>query len=321
MSLVLPEELRRAEAVPQDAVFRFPLEGATITAHKFVLGLTSEVFQAQFFGGKFKEEEVEVLDFTKDVFGLFIDTLYGLNLFWDTLPLATIFKLYRLADKYLVTSLRDGILEHVMYSEVDSEDLEDMLRDVDGDVWGHHGEFAEAVTRPIVERLEEVERKVADLKNKVEQHATGKVPVKLSEELADILGTDEVPRFKVLRAVLEYIYKNNLRLSIDKYKCDEKLSRIIPSNPEARRTRSKNIVDIDTFWGHLDSHIDVAPTSKKKEVLEKLAGLQVKVGEVRERTVPWEEWVRRACAVGEEGMEKARQMKKEAKKENMYYRY
>ena len=66
MSLVLPEELRRAEAVPQvlgcpspgpapgdpphlqssqDAVFRFPLEGATITAHKFVLGLTSEVFQ------------------------------------------------------------------------------------------------------------------------------------------------------------------------------------------------------------------------------------------------------------------------------------
>ena len=120
---------------------------------------------------------------------------------------------------------------------------------------------------------------------------------------------------------MEYISKNNLRLSIDKYKCDEKLSRIIPSNPEARRTRSKNIVDIDTFWGHLDSHIDVAPTSKKKEVLEKLAGLQVKVGEVRERTVPWEEWVRRACAVGEEGMEKARQMKKEAKKENMYYRY
>ena len=70
--------------------------------------------------------------------------------------------------------------------------------------------------------------------------------------------------------MLEYISKNNLRLSIDKYKCDEKLARIIPSNPEARRTRSKNIVDIDTFWGHLDSHIDVAPTSKRKEVLERL---------------------------------------------------
>ena len=142
---------------------------------------------------------MEVLDFTKDVFGLFIDTLYGLNLAWDALPLATIFGLYRLADKYLVTSLRDGILEHVMSSEVDSEDLEDMLRDVDGDLWGHHGEFAEAVTRPIVERLEEVEWKVADLKNKVEQHSTRYMgaPVKLSEELADILGTDEIPRFKV----------------------------------------------------------------------------------------------------------------------------
>ena len=105
-------------------------------------------------------------------------------------------------------------------------------------------------------------------------------------------------------------------------KCDEKISRVIPSNPEVRRTRSKNIVKRLTFYSHLDSHIDVAATGKRKEVLERLAGLQGKVGEARERTEPWVEWVRRACAVGEDGMEEARQVKEDVKKErvlNSYY--
>jgi len=322
MNLIDPEVLRRIEAVPQDAVFRFPLEAATLTAHRFVLGLTSEVFQAQFFGGRFKEEEVEVMDFSKDVFGLFIYTLYGKELAWDTLPLATIFGLYCLADKYLVTSLKLGILEQVVSSEVGCEDLENILRDVDGAVWEHQDEFTEAVTKPIVERLEEVERKAADLKYKVEQNARGGAPVKLSVELAAIVGTNEIPRGQVLSAVWEYIRKNKLVVPNGHMKCDEKISRVIPSNPEVRRTRSKNIVKRLTFYSHLDSHIDVAPIGKRKEVLERLAGLQGKVGEARERTEPWVEWVRRACAVGEDGMEEARQVKEDVKKErvlNSYY--
>ena len=38
------------------------------------------IFQAQFYGGRFKEEEVQVVDFAKNVFGLFIDALYGQEL-------------------------------------------------------------------------------------------------------------------------------------------------------------------------------------------------------------------------------------------------
>ena len=203
-------------------MFRFPLEAATLTAHRFVLGATSQVFQviicsilpptgywsdsefmfhslsqAQFFGGRFKEEEVEVVDATREVFGLFIDTLYGKRLDWGTLPLATVFGLFCLADKYLVNSLRTDILRVVRNREIDAKDLEAMLESADEAAWEHHGDFAEFLERSVVGRLEEVERSAGGLRRLVEQHPRYEAPVRLSEELAAIVGTDEMPRSQV----------------------------------------------------------------------------------------------------------------------------
>jgi len=56
-------------------------------------------------------------------------------------------------------------------------------------------------------------------------------PVKLTEELADIVGGDEMPRHEVVKRMWAYIKDNKLQDPKNKQfiKCDEKLSKVIPT--------------------------------------------------------------------------------------------
>merc|ERR1719309_863400 len=56
-------------------------------------------------------------------------------------------------------------------------------------------------------------------------------PVKLSAELADIVGGDEMPRHEVVKRMWAYIKENNLQDPKNKQmiKCDDKLSKVIPT--------------------------------------------------------------------------------------------
>jgi len=56
-------------------------------------------------------------------------------------------------------------------------------------------------------------------------------PVKLSENLADIVGGDEMPRHEVVKRMWAYIKDNKLQDPKNKQfiKCDEKLSKVIPT--------------------------------------------------------------------------------------------
>ena len=70
----------------------------------------------------------------------------------------------------------------------------------------------------------------------------------------------------------------------------------------------------NTFMNHLDDHIGLLKPSdkdKKEEFLERLASLQARVVEVKERVGSWVEWVRRACEVGEEGMQQMKEVREE----------
>jgi len=57
------------------------------------------------------------------------------------------------------------------------------------------------------------------------------MPVKLSSDLADIVGAEELPRGEVVKKMWEYIKENKLQDPKNKsfVKCDEKLSKIIPT--------------------------------------------------------------------------------------------
>jgi len=56
-------------------------------------------------------------------------------------------------------------------------------------------------------------------------------PIKLSEELADIVGGDEMPRHEVVKRMWAYIKENELQDPKNKQIiiCDEKLSKVIPT--------------------------------------------------------------------------------------------
>jgi len=56
-------------------------------------------------------------------------------------------------------------------------------------------------------------------------------PVKLSSELADIVGGDEMPRHEVVKRMWQYIKDNKLQDPKNKQfiKCDEKLSKVVPT--------------------------------------------------------------------------------------------
>lgn len=56
-------------------------------------------------------------------------------------------------------------------------------------------------------------------------------PIKLSEELADIVGDNEMPRHEVVKRMWAYIKENKLQDPKNKQIiiCDEKLSRVIPT--------------------------------------------------------------------------------------------
>jgi len=56
-------------------------------------------------------------------------------------------------------------------------------------------------------------------------------PVKLSPDLADIVGGDEMPRHEVVKRMWAYIKENNLQDPKNKQmiKCDDKLSKVIPT--------------------------------------------------------------------------------------------
>merc|ERR1712126_22821 len=56
-------------------------------------------------------------------------------------------------------------------------------------------------------------------------------PVKLSEELADIVGGEEMPRHEVVKRMWAYIKENKLQDPKNKsmIKCDDKLAKIVPT--------------------------------------------------------------------------------------------
>jgi len=56
-------------------------------------------------------------------------------------------------------------------------------------------------------------------------------PVKLSAELADIVGGEEMPRHEVVKRMWAYIKENQLQDPKNKQmiKCDDKLSKVIPT--------------------------------------------------------------------------------------------
>lgn len=87
-------------------------------------------------------------------------------------------------------------------------------------------------------------------------------PVKLSEELADIVGGDEMPRHEVVKRMWAYIKENKLQDPKNKQmiKCDEKLSKIVPTKKFRGFGMTKYLKE------HMNVGADCKPKKKAKKV-------------------------------------------------------
>jgi len=85
-------------------------------------------------------------------------------------------------------------------------------------------------------------------------------PVKLSEELADIVGGDEMPRHEVVKRMWAYIKENKLQDPKNKQmiKCDDKLAKIVPTKKFRGFGMTKYLKD------HMNVGADCKPKKAKK---------------------------------------------------------
>merc|ERR1719367_1013547 len=84
--------------------------------------------------------------------------------------------------------------------------------------------------------------------------------VKLSDELADIVGGNEMPRHEVVKRMWAYIKDNKLQDPKNKQfiKCDEKLSKIIPTKKFKGFGMTKYLKD------HMNVGADCKPKKARK---------------------------------------------------------
>jgi len=85
-------------------------------------------------------------------------------------------------------------------------------------------------------------------------------PVKLSEELADIVGGDEMPRHEVVKRMWAYIKENKLQDPKNKQmiKCDDKLAKIVPTKKFRGFGMTKYLKD------HMNVGADCKPKKARK---------------------------------------------------------
>merc|ERR1712013_443286 len=106
---------------------------------------------------------------------------------------------------------------------------------------------------------EKPKKKAAPRKKKAPGYTA---PVKLSEELADIVGGDEMPRHEVVKRMWAYIKENKLQDPKNKQmiKCDEKLAKIVPT----KKFRGFGMTK------YLKEHMNVGEGGKPKKKAKKV---------------------------------------------------
>ncbi|KAG6459321.1 hypothetical protein O3G_MSEX011304 [Manduca sexta] len=89
----------------------FTVLGKTIKAHKLILGISSPVFEAMFYGPMSKDEDIEVTDIQPDIFQLMVNYIYTDNVEISNIEQA--FELLYASRKYLLEHLTEICITYI----------------------------------------------------------------------------------------------------------------------------------------------------------------------------------------------------------------
>ena len=120
----LQESLEPTSRKPTDVTFIFREEWCgfsnfkEIKAHKFVLSLVSDVFEAAFYGDIQDNGRIEIKDATAEAFEAMIHFIYNIESSVCNYDFEMICSLYCLADKYNIGALKEESLQAIYNKEI-----------------------------------------------------------------------------------------------------------------------------------------------------------------------------------------------------------
>ena len=117
------QSLLSAAGLPTDIKFLFKEEKETgsieeIHAHKFILALVSDVFQAGFYGGMADEGSIEIKDASKMAFEVMIKFIYIKITDLSSYDFDVLCETYYLADKYNINVLKNETLRSIRNKDI-----------------------------------------------------------------------------------------------------------------------------------------------------------------------------------------------------------
>eukprot|EP00092_Neocalanus_flemingeri_P087064 GFUD01109802.1.p1 GENE.GFUD01109802.1~~GFUD01109802.1.p1 ORF type:complete len:282 (-),score=72.87 GFUD01109802.1:12-857(-) len=129
MSLMnLSRCLESSSRITPDIFFVFnkecPVEQVTVTAHKVILSIASDVFETQFYGEIPEADgEIDIIDASYEAFKAMIEFIYNKTHNWELYCLHLLAEVYYLGEKYYLDDLKIEVVEAVAKFQVSKDNF------------------------------------------------------------------------------------------------------------------------------------------------------------------------------------------------------
>merc|ERR1719186_1206104 len=103
--------------ITHDVKFMFiqtPDEPASVSAHRVILSIASDVFKTEFYGAiREPDDDIKIVDASYDAFKAMVEFIYDVNHDWKSYSLNFLADMYYLAEKYHLEVLKVEVLAAV----------------------------------------------------------------------------------------------------------------------------------------------------------------------------------------------------------------
>jgi len=124
-----------------DVEFVFYHDQKTVSAHRVILSVASDVFEAQFYGGvQDFTTQVLVTDASHTAFQLMVEYIYNKKHNWDQEKVGLLCEMYYLGEKYHLDDLKRRIMDAVTDHEVSNDNFLEVAKTAEKQA--HHPELS-----------------------------------------------------------------------------------------------------------------------------------------------------------------------------------
>jgi len=192
------QSLSSAAGLPTDVKFLFKEEKKTgtieeIHAHKFILALVSDVFQAGFYGGIADEGSIVIKDASKMAFEVMIKFIYIKITDLSSYDFDVLCETYYLADKYNINILKNETLRSICNKDISGGNFLEVTKLAEQ--YAAHVELVDTLYKAVSQKLSielgvKLSREAAEFFKNIDADAT---PISGKSLVRLLVGLETVP--------------------------------------------------------------------------------------------------------------------------------